>query len=82
MSNQRHSIVELSESRITRITRILRGFWWCDFFTIVWKVSVGFMTGSQSIADFSECFLHKSNLHKNKLDCPNGQSRRDEIASQ
>ncbi|RKU31939.1 hypothetical protein C6499_03900 [Candidatus Poribacteria bacterium] len=48
--------------------------------TIVWTVFVGFMTGSQDISDFSECFSHKSNLEKNKIDCTNGQSRRDEMS--
>ena len=51
MSNQRHSIVELSESRITRITRILRGFWWCDSFTITQVATNGFRAFQHSFLD-------------------------------
>ena len=51
-----------------------------SYITIVWTVFVEFITCFQSFSDFSQSFSQKRNSQKNKLDCTNGQSRRDEMS--
>ncbi len=75
---QRHSSHLCSAASSEGVTNLILN---CSGkYTIVWTVSVEFITCFQRISGFSESFSHKRNSTKINSAAPIGQSRRDEMS--